>query len=242
MRRTAAILLITVALSACSAFVDSVQQNTQAKLQQFLTNQFAQQIESGIDFVISQLGAKGGYLDDPLVRILLPPPLGLVIGVARDLQTDPQATLLQILINQAAENAIPVAGPILKNIVMNMDTSSLESVLNSGGTTATDYLKEKGGAALQAALLPAITKELHANGAIELYGELLKVKEQTDQITTTATDVQQPLGPVERAPAVTQEQLGQYVAEQAATGLFKKVADKELSIREGLSQQGGAGK
>ena len=37
------------------------------------------------------------------MRVLLPPPLGLVIDVARDLNDKPEAALLEIMINRAAE-------------------------------------------------------------------------------------------------------------------------------------------
>jgi hypothetical protein len=37
-------------------------------------------------------------------------------------------------------------------------------------------LKEKGGKAVNEVLLPAVTRELHLNGAIELYGKLLRAK------------------------------------------------------------------
>lgn len=238
MRRIAAIALTSLFLSACSSFVDSAQHAAQAKVQRYLASQFSQRMKSGIDSVIGQLAMAGGFLDDPLVRILLPPPLGLVIGVARDLHNNPQQALLETLINQAAENTIPLAGPILKNIVTNMDSASLESLLNAGTTAATDQLREKGGATVQAALLPAITEQLHMNGALALYGELLKAKETGDQIAATATGVQQQIETAQEqvtaARSVSQEQLGQYVAEQAAAGLFKKVANEELSIRKSL--------
>tara|TARA_R110002153_G_scaffold18021_5_gene63296 strand:- start:131260 stop:132000 length:741 start_codon:yes stop_codon:yes gene_type:complete len=236
MRRVAAIILISMVLSSCSSFVDSARQTTQAKLQQFLANQFGQQLEKGIDSVIEQLTMKGGYLDDPLVRILLPPPLGLVIDIARDLQTNPQATLLETLLNQAAENTIPVAGPILKNIVTNMTTPSLENLLAAGNSAATDYLKDKSGVLMQAVLLPAITEELHANGAIELYGKLLQSKEIIDQIPATQVDENQLSETFQHQATIVQivapEKLGHYVTEQAMSGLFKKVAEKELSIRK----------
>jgi hypothetical protein len=238
MRRVAAIILVSMVLSSCSSFVDSAKLTTQATFQQFLANQFGQQLEKGIDSVIEQLTMKGGYLDDPLVRILLPPPLGLVIGIARGLQENPQATILETLINQAAENTIPVAGPILKNIVTNMTTPTLENLMTAGNTAATDYLKERSGALMQTILLPAITEELHANGAIELYGKLLEAKEIAEQIPAIQED-DNPLSdtfehPASTAEMVTPELLGNYVAEQAMSGLFKKVAAKELSIRKSV--------
>lgn len=236
MRRFSALILISLVLSSCSSVVDSAKQTTQAKVQQILARQFSQRLEKGIDSAIEQLAMKGGYLDDPLVRILLPPPLGLAIGIARDLQTNPEQKLLEIVINQAAENTIPIAGPILKNVVTNMTTPLLETVLTAGSSAATDYLKEQSSHLIQTALLPAITEELHATEAINLYGKLLKAKEIADQIPTTLEDVTQPseiIQPVTTTlEAVTPENLGQYVAEQAMSGLFKKVAQKELSIRK----------
>lgn len=237
MRRLAAIILLSMVLPACSSsFVDDTKQATQAKFQQLVASQFAKRLERGIDLVVDNLTKEGGYLDDPLIRILLPPPLGLALGIVRGLQTNPEATLLEMLMNQAAEKTIPLAGPILKNIVTNMTTPSLEKLLSAGKSSATDYLKEQSEVALQTILLPAITEQLHANGAIELYSKLLKAKEITDQIPTILPDENQqidtPLHQVETIASIKPEQLGQYVMEQAMSGLFKKVAEKELSIRK----------
>jgi len=97
MRRSAIIILLAVIFSSCASFFDSVQQTAQVKFQQFLAKQFGQRLTSGIDSVIGQLAMKGGFLNDPLVRILLPPPLGLAIGIARQVQKNPQAALLETL-------------------------------------------------------------------------------------------------------------------------------------------------
>ncbi|HDY84373.1 hypothetical protein LCGC14_0741260 [marine sediment metagenome] len=236
MRQIAVIILLSMGLSSCSSFIDDTKLATQAKFQQFVAGQFGQRLDRGIDLVIDQLKTEGGYLDNPLVRILLPPPLGVVIGTAREMQVNPKAALLETLINQAAENTIPVAGPILKNIVMNMTTAKLQTLITSDNASATNYLKEQSGAALQTVLLPAITEQLHANGAIELYSQLLKVKGMADQVSTAQPDdnhqseIIEPQA--ESIATVKPEQLGQYVVEKAMSGLFKKVAEKELSIRK----------
>ncbi len=235
MRRIAAVIVISMGLSSCSSVVEDAKHSTQVTLQQFVAKQFAKRLAKAIDLVIAELATKGGYLDDPLVRILLPPPLGLVIGLARELQTDPQAALVEILINQTAENTIPLAGPILKNVVTTMSTPSLEAVMTAGNLAATGYLQKKSGAVMHDVLLPAVTKELHLNGAIELYGKLLDAKEQANDIPTSVEEVEQ-LGEkiedkVTALQNVTPDQLSHYVAEQAISGLFKKVAEKEILIR-----------
>jgi hypothetical protein len=206
---------------------DDMSLAAQAKFQQVIANRFAQKLTSGIDLVARQLAVKGGFLDDPLVRILLPPPLGLVIDVARDFNSNPQAALLETLMNRAAENAIPVAGPILKNIVANMDADTLQLLMNSPRSAATDLLIAEGGGAVQAALLPAVTQSLAANGAFKLYGDLLQSQQKTDVVADSAANTtEQP---------VSQEQLSQYVVQKAADGLFKKVATRELAIRGSLN-------
>lgn len=252
MVRFATILLIGLFSAGCANFVEDLQSSVENRVQQMLAGKFSELLSQGIDSVIGGLAATGGFLDDPLVRILLPPPLGLAIGVARDLQRDPQATLLETLINRAAEDAIPVAGPILKDMIVNMDTAKLQGLLDAPESAATDYLMAEGGAAVKDALLPAITERLHANGAIQLYGELVAARQAAEQATQPVVgseleselrksvdqavpDIESP-SPVPPlvTPPVAPEQLAGYVAEQAMGGLFKKVATQELEIRDSL--------
>ena len=216
--------------SGCASMFDNMSLTAQTKFQQMLANKFAQKLISGIDLVVGQLADKGGFLDDPLVRILLPPPLGLVIDVARDFNDNPQAALLETLMNRAAENAIPVAGPILKNMVANMDADTLQRLVHSPRSAATELLMAEGGAAIKQALLPAVSQSLQADGAISLYGDLLKTQHNTalppDADANTA------------APLVAKDQLAEYVVHQAVGGLFTKVASQELAIRDSLSSIG----
>jgi len=240
MRRFVLLILISSILYSCTSFVDSVRESAEFQVKYILATRFSKHLQDSIESVIGQLGKKGGFLDDPLVRIMLPPPIGLAIGIARDLQEDPQAKLLEVLINQAAENTIPVAGPILKNIIRDMNTFTIEELLDSGDRAATEYLKEKGGKAVNEVLLPAVTRELHLNGAIELYGKLLRAKEKTKMIASEVEEAKNKIETVRQAASeikdVTPEELGQYVAEEAMSGLFKKVADEEISIRESLNK------
>jgi hypothetical protein len=240
MRRFVLLILITTLFYNCTSLVNNVKETTKFQVKYFLATRFSKQLGTGIDIVINQLAKKGGFLDDPLVRIMLPPPLGLAIGIARDLQKDPQAKLLEILINQAAENTIPVAGPILKKIITDMNTFSVEELLDSGDKAVTDYLKEEGGAAINEVLLPAVTEELHLNGAVELYGKLLKARDTAQEVALKAEEVKNKIETAKQKASeikdVTPEELGKYVADQAMAGLFKKVADKELEVRESLNK------
>lgn len=221
------LIMLTLLFSGCG----SMQQAINTKVQQMLAKSFGEKLTAGIDWVVDSLAQEGGFLDDPLVRIIMPPPLGLMVDVAQDLRADPKAALLETLMNRAAENAIPVAGPILKDVVMNMDTTTLTTLVDSPKSAATEYLKEKGGAVIQQSLLPAVSENLQANGAIELYGELLQVHQEAN---VAATAIESAAGDMAVVESVAPEQLGNYVAEQAVGGLFKKMAVKELAIRDEL--------
>ncbi|QSX33835.1 DUF4197 family protein [Shewanella avicenniae] len=232
------VLSVSLVVGGCASMVEDLSTSVQQKFQQMLADKFAAQLGEGIDAVIAGLSIGGGYLNDPLVRILLPPPLGLIAGIANELQQNPEAKLLETLMNQAAEHAIPVAGPILKNIITNMDEPTLTGVFNAGNKAASQYLQQQAGELVSSALLPAITEELNANGAVELYGKLLDAKAQADKLSATATELQQLVTSAqqltEQPHNVAKEQLSQYVAEQAMGGMFRKLAKKELMIRQGL--------
>jgi hypothetical protein len=114
MFRKIAVTFLSLVVCACTSMVADLESSVQQKFQQMLADKFAERLMVGIDAVVDELAKSGGYLNDPLVRILLPPPIGIVVGVASELKQNPDANLLQTLMNQAAEHAIPVAGPLLK--------------------------------------------------------------------------------------------------------------------------------
>ena len=227
--RAIALVLATLLSSGCASMVNDMSLASQAKLQQILANKFAQKLEAGIDLVVEQLTVDGGFLDDPLVRILLPPPVGLVIDVARDFNDNPQAALLETLMNRAAENAIPVVGPILKSVLANMNADTLQTLVNSPRSAATDVLIAEGGEEVEQALLPLVTQSLTENGAIKIYSDLMQVYSNVDAAENVANSNEQAA-----VESVSPDALGEYVVKQAVGGLFKKVAAKELAVRESL--------
>jgi phage tail protein X len=217
---SAALLLV-----ACTGTVDTVRAAAEEKLRQTLARQFGRQLSATLDVIVQGLGAAGGFLDNPLVRVLLPPPVGLVIDVARDFHQNPRAALLETLMNRAAEQAIPGAGPILRTMLGDMGRSDMQSLFEAGRTATTDHLRATAASAVHDALLPVISENLAANGAIAIYGELLKAHEWAVLIADIPATAQ----------AVAAEDLGEYVTARAVDGLFRTLGDKELLIREGIA-------
>jgi len=149
-----------------------------------------------------------------------------VIDVARDFKQNPRAALLETVMNRAAEQAIPGAGPILQAVLADMDKADMQGLFDAGKTATTDHLKEKAGSAVREALLPVISEKLAAGGAEEIYGELLKAHQATTLIAGTPDDAPPPVAP---------EDLDDYVTDRAVDGLFRALGDREALIREGIA-------
>ncbi len=221
------LLAANLLLVGCAGGLDNVKHGAQQAFRNTLAVHFSRQFFVGVDLVIQALAAEGGYLDNPLVRILLPPPVGLVIDVARDLHRNPKAALLETLINRAAEHAVPGAGPILQSVLREMDQADARGLFAAGRTATTDYLREKAGGAVHNALQPMISERLEMNGAVELYEELL----QDPDIAALAAGA-----PHSTLPPVTPNNLDDYVTRKAVDGLFKMLEQRESSIRESISR------
>ncbi|MEZ5529405.1 MAG: DUF4197 domain-containing protein [Porticoccaceae bacterium] len=220
------ILAACLMLAACTPSLEGLQQYAQDKLQQSVAAEFGRQLGRGVNTVVTELGAAGGYLDDPLVRILLPPPLGMVIGVARDLHTNPEAAALEILMNRAAEQAIPGAGPVLQELVAGLDPREMAILFEGDGTAATDYLRIRAEDAVLAAVLPEVDRKLEESGAVEAYRELLELEQDIETIQEQGEQL---------GDLVESDELGAYVAGKAVDGLFKRLGREEQAIRDVLS-------
>ncbi|WP_461516817.1 DUF4197 domain-containing protein [Porticoccus sp.] len=227
MRRHLWIFAASLLLSACAPSINSWQQLARDKLQQSVAAEFGRQLGRGIGTVVTALGAEGGYLDDPLVRILLPPPLGLVIGVARDLQANPEAAALEILMNRAAEQAIPGAGPVLQELVAGLDSREMAILLEGDGAAATDYLRSRAEDAVLAAVLPEVDRKLEESGAVAAYRDLIELEKEVETLKGQGEEL---------AGLVASDELGAYVAGKAVDGLFKHLGREEQAIREVLSR------
>ena len=228
-RLISGLLAVTLLTSCGAGGIANLQQDitlaAQEQLKRSLASHYTREFGNGISSVVKDLAQPGGYLDNPLVRILLPPPLGIALGVARDLQADPQAAVLKSLMNRAAEQVVPGAAPILQKALSQITPSEAYRLLDGGGTAGTDYLKAKTSANLRETLTPQIVEKLAGNGAQDIYGALLATQQ------TTAADV--PADPA-ALPQLAPSELDEYVTEQTIDGMFKVLGARETSLRENL--------
>lgn len=235
MYRLAASLLAVLLLVSCSANpLANLQQNitrlAEEKLHARLAMQLVTSLGNGVRTVVDGLAKPGGYLDNPLVRILLPPPIGVVLDLARDIAYTPESNPLVVLMNRAAESAVPGAGPILQAALDQLTVDEARQLLEAGKTAGTDALKAKTAEKLREALAPAVLDSLTKNNGLEQYAGLLDAMRARRAVSPPGNEptFEEPIADLEA-----------YVTQQTVEGIFKSLGVEEERIRREIDQPSG---
>ncbi|MFP5506001.1 MAG: DUF4197 domain-containing protein [Gammaproteobacteria bacterium] len=246
MLRLTRAIVAALLLTGCTGGLDTLQQDltrtAQEQLLKTLAGHYTRALGDGVGAVVDTLSRPGGYLDNPLIRILLPPPVLLALDIARELHTDPETPLLDVLVNHAAEQAIPGAAPILRAAIDQITPGEARTLLEAGTTAGTEYLKAQTLGALREALNPQIAAALEANGALQAYISLAKPP-ASPTLPTTLPPAERPADLVadslpEHTAQPAAPTLEDYVTEQAIDGLFKALAEEEARIRAEIDSMG----
>ena len=224
------IVLITALLAVASAtqagFLDQLRDvlkggqtqstETAALSNREMTQAVLDALSVGVQRAVTELGQTGGYLQDPQVRIPLPEPLRPVDSVLRRIGQEQYAERFVASMNQAAEQAVPVAKDIFLAAIRDMQLDDARAIVSGPADTATQYFKTHTREQLHTAFLPIVRKA-------------------TDDARVTATYKQL----ADRAGALSGGLIGAesldldgYVTDQALDGLFLKLAEEERRIRE----------
>lgn len=168
----------------------------------------------GTNRAVAKTGKKGGYADNPKIRIPLPPELDEVGNVLRKIGMGGLVTQFESKMNLAAEHAAQQAAPVFVDAVKQMTFADAKAILHGEGSAATDYFKKRTGAELTALYKPIAAKYMNQVGAVRSYNDLMA---RYNRI---------PFAP---KPKFT---LDDYVADKAVTGLFTVLAQEERKIRK----------
>ena len=170
-------------------------------------------LTQGAQIAVKQLGAPGGFSNNPEVKIGLPGKLEKAAGALKMLGMGDQITQLEDSMNKAAESAVTQAQPILVNAVKNMSVSDAKGILSGGQDSATQYLDKSSREQIRAKFLPIVKQSTDKVGVAQQYNALAK-KAPMGLLGGKADSVEN------------------YVTEQALDGLFKMIAQQEESIRQ----------
>ncbi len=172
-----------------------------------------QALTIGSGQVVSQLGQRGGYNSDPLIRIPLPTALIRAREVASKVGLQGSFDSLETRINQAAEQAAPKARSLFVNSIRQMTLDDARGILQGPDDAATRFFERTMGGPLSDAMRPIIDNSLSQVGAVRSFQQLL------------ASYRQIPLAPPVEAD------LTAHVLEKGMSGLWYYIAEEEKAIR-----------
>jgi hypothetical protein len=184
-----------------------------------LTNQDAGRgikgaLTQGAASAIGKLGVPGGFMNNPKVKIPLPPALDEVAKGMRMIGMGKDADELVESMNHAAEQAVPLAKPLLVSAVKNMSFEDAKHILTGGDESVTGFFREKTRAPLAVKFLPIVKQVTDRVGLAQKYDRLAGQGSQLGLIRGDAANIEQ------------------YVTDKALDGLYLMIGEEERAIRQ----------
>lgn len=170
-------------------------------------------LEIGTQNAVKLASARGGFQDDPRIRIPLPNELQSLTDAMRRFGMGRQVDELEVAMNLAAEQAAGEALDVFQLALRQMTFEDARSILAGSDTAATDYFRRTSSDALRARFEPIIDEQIHEVGLAQLYGDVMA--------RLRAFPVQLPATPP----------LERYVTDRTLDGLFTLLGDEERKIR-----------
>jgi hypothetical protein len=177
-------------------------------------------LEQGIGQAVGKLGVPGGFLDNPAVKIPLPPKLAKAEGAMRMLGMGGEADELVTAMNRAAESAVPESKALLLQALKHMSVSDAKQILTGGNDSATQYFKRVTSAPLQAKFEPIVENATRK----------AKLGEAYDRVAQKGVA----LGVLKPEDA----SLKSYVTQKTLDGLYLMMGEEERAIRKDPLGQG----
>jgi hypothetical protein len=171
-------------------------------------------LEKGAQAAVSQLGQVDGFLGNDKVRIPLPSVLEQAAPLLKTLGRGKQLEELQTTMNRAAEQAVPLALPLLKSAIRSMSVSDAKQILSGGDTSVTEFFAGKTREPLSVQFLPIVSKVTERLSLTKRYNDLAGKAAGMGLIKGDQANVQQ------------------YVTAKALDGLFTMIGEQEKQIRQ----------
>lgn len=162
---------------------------------------------------VGLLGKTDGFLANDKVRIGLPPALARAGEVMKKLGQGKRVDELVTGMNRAAEQAVPLARPLLEDAVRKMSVEDAIGLVRGSDSAVTDFFSRKTRQPLAAAFTPVV----------EPVTQRLALARQYDEVVGRASK----LGLVQDAP----KKVHQHVTEKALDGVFLMLAEEERKLR-----------
>ena len=171
-------------------------------------------LQVGTKNAVEIVSAAGGYLNNPKIRIPLPPTVKKVESLLKIAGYGPQMEAFEKSMNLAADKAAPEAKSLFVDAVSQMTITDAQKILNGRENEATLYFKGKTETRLHEIFKPVVHDTMAQVGVTKKYQDL-DAKMQTFPLADKFSF-----------------DLDGYVTQGALDGLFLMLAQEEKKIRE----------
>src|SRR5215469_2873682 len=192
-----------------------------------LTNQDASRgikgaLTEGVTSAVGRLGIPGGFLNNPKVKIPLPPALDQLATGMRLMGRGKDADELVVAMNRAAEQAVPEAKALMINAVKTMSVRDAKEILTGGDGSVTRFFKAKTAAPLASKFLPIVKKATDRVGLARKYNQFAGAGAKLGLVKGNAVNIET------------------YVTQKALDGLYLEIGEEEHAIRKNPAAAGRA--
>ena len=170
-------------------------------------------LETGALAAVRLLGRPDGFLANPQVHIPLPKALQDVARLLKSIGMGRQLEDLEVSMNRAAEQAVPMARNLLVNAVRNISVADAKKILAGGDTSVTEFFADKTREPLQGTFMPVVHQATSKVGVVEKY-ERVSARAQ-------GLGLYRPEDPT----------VDHYVTRKALDGLYFMIGEEEKKIR-----------
>jgi Protein of unknown function (DUF4197) len=184
-----------------------------------LTNQDAARgirgaLNQGAASAIGKLGVPGGFLNNPKVKIPLPPALDEVAKGMRLIGRGKDADELVAAMNHAAEQAVPEAKELMINAVKTMSLADAKKILTGGDESVTQFFRAKTAAPLALKFQPIVKRATDQVGLAQKYDQFAGQGAKFGLVKGDAVNIEK------------------YVTDKALDGLYLMIGEEEQTIRK----------
>jgi Protein of unknown function (DUF4197) len=172
---------------------------------------------NGAQVAVAELGKTDGFFSNTEVKIPIPKKLRKVEKGLRAVGKDELADEFILSMNRAAEQAVPMAADVFRDVVSNMTIEDAMGILKGGDNAGTDYLRKTSSDALQARFRPIVETAIQEVDATRSYQEFVGNSSMLGGL----------LGGKGSSLNLTD-----YVTDKALDGVFHMIGQEEARIRK----------
>lgn len=177
-----------------------------------------QALSNGLTNSINSLSAKDGFLGNAVVKILMPQEAQKVEKALRSIGMGALCDKFVMSLNRAAESAVKEAAPVFVNSLSQMTvTDAFNILLGSQQDAATSFFKRTTSSTLSSKFSPIVESALGKNN-----------------VSTYWTQLTSAYNSLPLASGKVTTDLNAYVTQKAIDGLFLKVSEEEIKIRQNI--------